>query len=117
MDFGMLSRNDLSNDRMDIFAALDDIQYQYDWVISNTGLYFSPDVPAQVRKRWSWTGLLMTGQELTQHLTSGYVYFVSGGILSAVPKGTRSEQVWDYVLCWEVENFGSPDYHFQMPLT
>ncbi len=113
----MISRNDLSNDLMGIFSPLDNIQYQYDWVISDTDLYFSQDAPDEIRKRWSWTGLLMTGQELTRHLTSGHVFFVSGGVLSAIPKGTRQEQVWDYVPCWEIENFGSPDYRFQTPLT
>ena len=116
MDFWMLSRDTLSNDLMDIFSALHDIQYQCDWVVSDMNLYFSPDAPDEVRKRWSWTGLLMTGQELTKHLISGYVFFAFGGILSTVPKGTRLRQVWNYVPCWEIENFGSPDYHFQTPL-
>ena len=35
----------------------------------------------------------MTGQELTKHLISGYVFFAFGGVLSAVPKGIRPEQV------------------------
>ncbi len=116
MDAWIFSRNDCPNDLLGIFSALGDLQYQYDWVISDTGLYFMPDTPDEVRRRWSWTGLLMGGQELTEHLTAGYVHFVFGGILSAVPKGTRPEQVWNYTPSWEVD-FESPDYRFQTPLT
>ena len=39
-----------------------------------------------------------------------------GGILSAVPKGTKAEQVWDYVPCWEID-FEDTGYRFQTPLT
>ena len=94
------------------FSALGNLQYQYDWVISITDLYSAPDIPEKVRKRWSWMGLLMDGRELTEHLSSGYVHFVSGGILSAVPKDTQPEQVWDYVPHGEIDSFSSPSYHF-----
>ncbi len=33
MDFWMIARQDLKNDLPDIFSALDNLQYQYDWVI------------------------------------------------------------------------------------
>ena len=117
MDSWMLSRKDLPNDLMDIFSALGEIQYQYDWVISDHDMYFGSNTPDAVRERWSWTGLMMDGQQLTEHLRSGFVYFASGGVLSAVPKGTRPDQVWNYVPHWEVEDFGSPDHQFQTPLT
>ena len=117
MDFWMLARNELPNDLMDIFSALGDLQYQYDWIISDHDLYFAPDTPDSVRERWSWTGLLMDGQELTRHLSSGYVHFVAGGILSAVPKGTIGWQVREYLPGWEIDQFGDPDYCFQTPLT
>ena len=97
MDFWMIARQGLANDLPGIFSALGDLQFQYDWVITDTGLYFAPGTPDEVRNRWSWTGLLMTGLELTQHLSAGYVHFVSGGVLSAVPLGTCAEQVWNYV--------------------
>ena len=113
----MLARSELPNDLMDIFSPLDDIQYQYDWVISDTDLYFAPDISEEVRKRWFWTGLLMDGQELTEQLSFGYVCFVAGGILSAVPKGTSGWQVRKYLPCWEIEKFGDPGYRFQTPLT
>ena len=58
-----------------------------------------------------WTG---TDQAFNFRI---YVFFAFGGVLSAVPKGTRPEQVWDYVPGWEIENFGSSDYRFQTPLT
>lgn len=117
MDFWMIARRDLKNDLLGIFSALGNLQFRYDWVITDTGLYFAPGTPDEVRKRWSWTGLLMTGRELTQHLSAGYVYFVSGGVLSAVPPGTRAEQVWNYVPYWEIDAFDSPGYAFQTPLT
>ena len=67
--------------------------------------------------RWQWTGLLMDGTELTAHLSAGYVHFILGGVLSAVPKGTQPSEVWNYEPYWEIENFGSPEYCFQTPLT
>lgn len=117
MDFWMISRSDLKDDLMTLFTALDGLQYRYDWVISDTDLYFRPDTPENVKARWLWTGLLMDGAELTGHLESGYVWFVSGGILSAVPKGTKPEDVWNYMPRWDVEDFGSAEYQFQTPLT
>ena len=59
----------------------------------------------------------MDGQELTRHLSSGYVRFAAGGILSAVPKGTIGWQVREYLPGWEIDQFGDSDYHFQTPLT
>ena len=117
MDFWMIARRVLKNDLLDIFTALDDLQYRYDWVISDTDIYFAPDTPDEVRKRWSWNSLLIDGRELAEHLSAGYVHFESGGVLSAVSKGTQPSQMWDYVPCWEIEGFGSSDYHFQTPLT
>jgi hypothetical protein len=117
MDFWMIQRQELPRDLLGLFTALGDLQYQFDWVISDTDLYFLPDTPETVRKRWSWTGLLMDGRELTEHLTAGYVCFCVGGVFSAVPLGTQAEQVWDYVPAWEIKNFGAPDYQFQTPLT
>ena len=113
----MRSRKDLPNDLMDIFSALGDIQYRYDWVISDHDMYFGSNTPDAVRERWSWTGLLMDGQELTDHVTAGYVCFVTGGVLSAIPKGTSPWQVHDYLPSWEIKDFGSPNYQFQTPLT
>ena len=113
----MIARRVLKNDLLDIFTALDDLQYRYDWVISDTDIYFAPDTPDEVRKRWSWNSLLIDGRELAEHLSAGYVHFESGGVLSAVSKGTQPSHMWDYVPCWEIEGFGSSDYHFQTPLT
>ena len=59
----------------------------------------------------------MDGTELTAHLSAGYVHFILGGVLSAVPKGTQPSEVWNYEPYWEIENFGSPEYCFQTPLT
>jgi hypothetical protein len=64
----MIQRQELPGDLLGLFTALGDLQYQFDWVISDTDLYFLPDTPEAVRKRWSWTGLLMDGRELTEHL-------------------------------------------------
>ena len=117
VDFWMLARQDLKNDLLDIFSALGDLQYQYDWVISDHDMWYPETCPEMVRKRWQWTGLLMDGAELTAHLSARYVHFFGGGVLSAVPKGTRPEQVWSYEPIWEIENFGQADYRFQTPLT
>ena len=59
---------------------------------------------------------MLPGEELAAHCAAGYVHFCFGAILSAVPKGTKPEQVWDYVPGWE-EDFEDPDYQFQTPLT
>ena len=59
MDFWMLARRGLPGDLLDIFTALGDLQYQYDWIISDHDLYFAPNAPDTVRERWSCTGLLM----------------------------------------------------------
>ena len=61
--------------------------------------------------------LVMDGRELTEHLSAGYVRFGWGGVLSAVPRGTRPNQVWNYEPYWEHEKFSCPDYQFQTPLT
>ena len=37
-------------------------------------------------QRWQWIGLLMTGRERTAHLSAGYVWFLDGAVLSAVPR-------------------------------
>ena len=112
----MISRQELKHDLLDIFSGLGDLQYQFDWVISDHDLWYSENCPDEVKKRWQWTGLLMSGQELTEYLTAGYVHFCLGSVLSAVSPGTRPEQVWDFLPSWEV-NFDSPDYQYQMPLT
>ena len=117
MDFWMVARQELKNDLLDIFSALGNLQYQYDWVITDHDLWYTENCPENVRKRWQWTGLLMNGKELTEHLSSGYISFMLGGVLSAVPKGTQPCQVWNYVPYWEIENFDSPAYCFQTPLT
>ena len=116
MDFWMLSRRELKNDLLDIFSALDDLQYKFDWIISDHDMWYSANCPEEVKTRWQWTGLMMSGEELTKHYSLGYVWFCCGGVLSAVPKDTKIEQVWDYVPGWEV-NFEDPNYHFQTPLT
>lgn len=113
----MLARKDLPGDLLDIFTALGDLQYRYDWIVSDHDMYFAPNAPEDVRRRWSWTGLLIDGRELTEHLSSGYISFISGGVLSAVPKGTLPEQVWDYVPGWELVDLCSASYTFQTPLT
>ena len=58
----------------------------------------------------------MTGRELTEHLRAGYVWFLDGAVLSAVPLGMREEDVNLYEPVWEVD-FCTPDYRFQTPLT
>lgn len=117
MDFWMLTRSELKDDLLDIFSALGDLQYRYDWVITDHMLWYSADCPDEVRRRWQWTGLLMGGQELTGHLTAKYVHFVWGGVLSAVPTGTRVEQIQDHVPYWDHEKLFSAEYAFQTPLT
>ena len=116
MDVWMISRKELINDLMDIFAALDDLQYKYDWVISDHNMWYAFDCPEEVKTRWQWEGLLISGEELTEHCCKGYVVFCFGAVLSAVPLGTKPEQVWNYVPGWE-EDFENPDYRFQIPLT
>ena len=64
MDFWMIARQDLKQDLLDIFSALGNLQYQYDWVITDHGLWYGENCPDDVRKRWQWTGLLMDGREL-----------------------------------------------------
>ena len=116
MDAWMISRQELKHDLQDIFSGLSNLQYQFDWFISDHDLWYSENCPDEVKKRWQWTGLLMSGQELTEYLVAGYVYFGLGAVLSAVPPGTKPEQVWDYLPGWEVD-FDSPDYQYQTPLT
>ena len=113
----MVPRQKLEHDLLDIFSALENLQYQYDWVITDHELWYSGNCPQEVRRRWQWTGLLMDGTELTGHFSAGWVHFTLGGVLSAVPKGTQPCEVWNYEPRWEVENFGSPEYCFQTPLT
>ena len=117
MDFWMIARQDLKNDLLEIFSALGDLQYQYDWVVTDHDLWYGENCPDEVRKRWQWTGLLMDGQELMEHLSAGYVRFLVGGVLSAVPKGTQPNQVWNYEPYWEHDKLFTADYKFQTPLT
>ena len=116
MDIWMISRKELKNDLLDLFAALDDIQYQYDWIVSDHNMWYSPGCPEEVSNRWNWNALLISGKDMTEHLRKVYLSFSFGGILSAVPLGTKPEQAWDYVPGWE-ENFEDPSYQFQTPLT
>ena len=112
----MISRKELKNDLLDIFSALDDLQYKFDWIVSNHDMWYDPNCPEEVKTCWQWTGLLISGKELTEHYSAGYVWFCCGGVLSAVAKGAKPEQVWDYVPGWEVD-FEDPFYQFQTPLT
>lgn len=116
MDSWMLDRKTLENDLLGLFSALGDLQYQYDWIISDHDIWYAESCPDAVKERWQWTGLLMDGAELTEHLQKDYVTFCVGGVLSAVPLGTKLEQVWNYTPVWEV-NSEAPDYQFQTPLT
>ena len=116
MDVWMISRQELKKDLLDIYAALDDIQFKYDWIISDHDIWYSADCPKDVKSRWQWTGLLISGEKLAAHCAAGYVHFCIGGILSAVPMGTKLEQVWNYTPGWE-EDFENPDYQFQTPFT
>lgn len=61
-------------------------------------------------------GLLIDGRELTEHLAAGYVRFTTGGVLSAVPRGTKREDVCGFMPTWQVD-CASPDYAFQTPFT
>ena len=117
MDFWMIARQELKNDLLDIFSALGDLQHQYDWAITDHDLWYGENCPDEVRKRWGWTGLLMDGQELAEHLSAGYVRFLVGVVLSAVPKGIQPDQVWSCEPYWEHEKLFSEDYQFQTPLT
>lgn len=117
MDFWMFDRRMLKNDLLELFSALGDLQYRYDWIISDHDIWYAESCPDAVRKRWQWTGLLMDGAELTEHLRSGHVSFVGGGVLSAVPKGTEQSQVDRFTPCWEHKDLFSPGYAFQTPLT
>ena len=112
-----MQRSELKHDLLTIFSALNGLQYRYDWIISNADLYLKPDTPQEIKLRWQYTGILMDGLELTRHLEAGYVHFCLGVILSAVPKGTKANAIWDYLPCWEIENFGDPNDSFQTPLT
>ena len=103
MDVWMLNRKILPNDLLDIFSALGNLQAQYDWVITDHSMWYGKNCPEAVRKRWQWTGLLMTGRELTEHLRAGCVWFLDGAVLSAVPLGTREEDVNLYEPVWEVD--------------
>ncbi len=116
MDVWIISRKELKNDLLEIFSALGALQYQYDWIISDHDMWYSENCPDEVKKRWQWTGLLMSGEELTEHYSAGYVWFCTGGVLSAVPLGTQLSQVWDYLPSWEM-NFEDPNYRFQTPQT
>ena len=116
MDVWMLNRKILPNDLLDIFSALGNLQAQYDWVITNHSMWYGKYCPEAVCKRWQWTGLLMSGRELTEHLSAGYVWFLDGAVLSAVPLGMREEDVNLYEPVWDVD-FCAPDYRFQTPLT
>ena len=116
MDVWMISRKNLKNDLLDIFSALDDLQRRYDWIISDHNIWYAQDCPEEVKKRWQWTGFLISGAELAEHCAAGYVTFCFGAVLSAVPLGTKPEQVWNYIPGWE-EDFEDPDYCFQTPLT
>ena len=116
MDAWMLDRRVLKHDLLDIFAALGNLQTQYDWVITGHSMWYGKNCPEDVRAHWQWTGLLMNGQELAEHLSAGYVWFLEGAVLSAVPLGTRVEDVDRYEPSWEVD-FRAPEYRFQTPLT
>ena len=117
MDFWMFDRRSFENDLLNLFSALGDLQYEYDWVISDHEVWYAERCPDAVRTRWQWTGLLMDGAELTEHLRSGYVSFVGGGVLSAVPKGREQSRVDRFTPYWEHEDLFTPKYRFQTPLT
>lgn len=115
MDFWTVERKELEGDLRFLLTALGDLERQYDWVVSDHDVWYGEGCPADVREQWQWTGLLLTGEELVKHLE--YVHFVSSGVLSAVPKGTRREAVKPYIPYWEAVGDFSPDYRFQTPLT
>ena len=116
MDVWMLDRSGFKDDLLGLFSALGDLQYRYDWVITDHGMWYGRTCPEAVKRRWQWTGLLMSGRELTEHLAAGYVRFAAGGVLSAVPPGTKEEVLCRYEPTWEID-CTSPDYVFQTPFT
>ena len=67
MDVWMISRRELKNDLLEILSALGGLQNQYDWIISDHDMWYSENCPDDVNKRWQWTGLLMSGEELADH--------------------------------------------------
>ena len=93
MDVWMLNRKSLPNDLLDIFSALGNLQAQYDWVITDHSMWYGKNCLEAVCKRCQRAGLLMTGRELTEHLRAGYVWFLEGAVLSAIPLGTREADV------------------------
>ena len=117
MDFWVLDRRTLKRDLLDVFSALGELQYRYDWGITDHEIWYAEGCPEAIRKRWQWTGLLMDGAELTEHLHAGYVSFIGGGVLSAVPKGTKEEKINRYTPYWEHADLFTLNYHFQTPLT
>lgn len=45
MDFWMISCQELEHDLLDTFSALGDLQYQYDWVITDHDLWYMEKLP------------------------------------------------------------------------
>lgn len=86
MDFWMIARQELKHDLLDIFSVLGNLQHQYDWVITDHDLWYAENCPEEVRRRWQWTGLLVDGTELTEHLSAGYIRFLLGGVLSSAER-------------------------------
>ncbi len=119
MDFWMIDRKHLKDNLLEIFSALEDIQYKYDWIISDADIYYPlrENTPQKIKDRWNWNALLVSGQELTDALSNHFIHFVAGGVLSAVPLKTKVGEVNLYLPYWEIEKFDSPDYQFQTPLT
>lgn len=51
MNVWVLSREGLQNDLLEIFTALGDLQYRYDWVITGHEMWYGETCPEDVKKR------------------------------------------------------------------
>jgi hypothetical protein len=110
---GNMSPSDLE----DLFFSLEDVLSQYDWLISDTDLFFKPAAPQALKDRLNWTGLLMRWDELETVFYSQEWHMISG-VLSALPKGISEEAAQQLPLPkWDYEGYWNGNPQMQTSLT
>lgn len=110
-------RNMSSSDLEHLFFSFKDVFSQYDWLISDTDLFFQPTAPEELRDRLNWTGLLMRWTELKTVFRSREWHMISG-VLSALPNGISEEAAQRLPLpAWEYEGYWNGNPQMQTFLT
>lgn len=97
-----------------VFAAIGGEQENFNWLISDHDFLTRDET---LRRQFSWTGVFLTGEELTALFCPGGRISLISAVLSAFPKEVTPFEIQKYDLPgWESKIYWQDDLALQNPL-